>query len=111
MAMADLDPRIAELIKRRENQILLHACLYYEFNLNLISDDKYDQWSFELKDLIDNHPVEFKQSPYYKDFKGFVPDSGYYLPYKKKYRRAMWFKKMYEKELKAKKKQKGLEDH
>lgn len=51
--MVDLDPRISELIKRRENQILLHACLYYEFNLNLISDDKCDQLSFELKDLID----------------------------------------------------------
>lgn len=77
----------------------------------LISDDKYDQWSFELKDLIDKHPAEFKQSPYYKDFKDFVPDSGYYLPYKKKYKRALWFKKMYKRDLKAKKKQKGLEDH
>ena len=69
------------------------------------------QWSFELKDLIDKHPSEFKQSPYYKEFKDFVPDSGYYLPYKKKYNRALWFQNMYEKELKAKKKQKGLEDY
>lgn len=98
-----MDEKIAELIKRRENQILLHACLYYEFNLNIISDDKYDQWSFELKDLIDKHPEEFKRSPYYKEFKGFVPDSGYYLPYKLKLKRATWFKQLYKKELKAKK--------
>lgn len=98
-----MDEKIAKLIKRRENQILLHACLYYEFNLNIISDDKYDQWSFELKDLIDKHPGEFKKSPYYKEFKGFVPDSGYYLPYKLKLKRATWFKRLYEKELKAKK--------
>ena len=98
-----MDEKIAELIKRRENQILLHACLYYEFNLNIISDDKYDQWSFELKDLIDKYPEEFKQSPYYKQLKGFVPDSGYYLPYKLKLKRATWFKRLYEKELKAKK--------
>lgn len=104
VSKTSLDPQVAEKIKRRENQLLLHACLYYEFNLNLISDDKYDQWSFELKDLIDRYPAEFKASPYYEQFKDFVPDSGYYLPYKLKLRRARWFKQMYEKELKTKKK-------
>ena len=93
-----MDKVIAEKIKRRENQILLHACLYYEYNLSLISDDQYDKWSFELKDL--------KVSPYYQDFKKFVPDSGYYLPYKKKARRARFMKIKYEKELKLRKKHK-----
>ena len=53
--------------------------------------------------MIDKYPNEFKKSPYYKEFKGFVPDSGYYLPYKLKLKRATWFKQLYEKELKAKK--------
>lgn len=101
-----MDKVIAEKIKRRENQILLHACLYYEYNLNLISDDQYDKWSFELKDLIDHYPEEFKVSPYYQDFKKFVPDSGYYLPYKKKAIRARFMKMQYEKELKLRKKHK-----
>ena len=33
---------ISELIKRRRLQILIHSCIYYEFNQNLITDI---QWS------------------------------------------------------------------
>ena len=68
---------------------------------NGLIDAFLDQHPVDLmKDFADNQDLTLKQA-----------HSGYYLPYKKKYRRAMWFKKMYEKELKAKKKQKGLEDH
>ena len=74
-----LDHQIAAKIAQRERQILVHAYLYYKWNRNLISDDKYDQWSFELADLIKKYPELYQKSPYAKAFDGFIPDSGYYL--------------------------------
>lgn len=71
--------KILAKINQRERQILVHAYLYYKYNQNLISDDKYDQWSFELDKLIKTYPDKFKQSAYPKAFKDFIPDSGYYL--------------------------------
>lgn len=71
--------QILAKINQRERQILVHAYLYYQYNKNLISDDKYDQWSFELADLIKEYPKLFKKSAYSKAFIGFIPDSGYYL--------------------------------
>ena len=90
--------KIDELINRRENQLLLHACLYYQWNVNIISDDLYDQWSFELANLIKKYPDKFKKSYYYNQFKGFIPDSGYYLPYKLKTTRAYHIYQAYKKE-------------
>ena len=71
----------------------MHAYLYYKLNKNLISDDKYVQWSFELADLIKQYPQLFKQSAYPEAFNDFVPDSGYYLTpekYPRIVNRAKW---------------------
>lgn len=73
------EQQILAKINQRERQILVHAYLYYKNNQNLISDDKYDQWSFELADLMKTYPDLFKKSAYPNAFKGFIPDSGYYL--------------------------------
>lgn len=62
-----LDKALAK-INQRERQILVHAYLYYKMNKNLISDDKYDQWSFELDELIKKYPDLFKKSAYQKAF-------------------------------------------
>ena len=43
------EQQILAKINQRERQILVHAYLYYKNNQNLISDDKYDKWSFEIK--------------------------------------------------------------
>lgn len=42
---------IAELIKRRRLQILIHSCIYYEFNQNLITDTQWASWALELEQL------------------------------------------------------------
>lgn len=72
-----------EKINQRERQLLVHAYLYYKLDKNVISDDKYDDFSFDLASLITKYPNEFKQSVYHKDFKSFDPSSGYYLNYDK----------------------------
>lgn len=74
-----MNEKILELINRRERQLLVHAALYYKFDKNIISDDLYDKWSFELKDLIDNNPEEFNNSAEHDVFISFEPGSGYYL--------------------------------
>lgn len=38
------DPKTEELIKRRRLQILIHSCIYYYLDSNLISDQQFDQW-------------------------------------------------------------------
>lgn len=76
-----MNKEVLELINRRENQLLLHCALYYKFGKNIISDNLYDKWSFELKDLIDEYPKEFSLSNNKDNFNKFDPSSGYYLNY------------------------------
>ena len=93
----DNDKQILAKINQRERQILVHAYLYYKNNRNLISDDKYDQWSFELADLIKKYGDLFKKSAYPEAFKDFIPDSGYYLTpekYPEVVNRANWLWKV-----------------
>ena len=70
-----------KLINRRQRQILVHSCLYYQFNENLIQDHVYDTWSKELAELIQDYPKEFKGSVYYSAFKGYDGCSGFDLPF------------------------------
>ena len=50
--------QIAELIQRRRLQLLVHSCIYYAYNENLVTDDR---WA--------------------ADFKGFNHSTGYNLPF------------------------------
>ena len=49
------DPTAA-LIKQRRLQMLLHSCLYYELNTELISDAQFDTWAVELATLLKENP-------------------------------------------------------
>lgn len=74
---------ILEKINQRERQLLVHCFLYYEKNKNIISDDQYDRFSFDLADLIKKYPDDFKKSGYYHEFRNFDPSTGLGLNYKK----------------------------
>ena len=69
------------LINRRERQILVHSCLYYQFNENLIQDHVYDAWSKALAEFIQSHKEEFRESVYYTAFKDYDGCSGFDLPF------------------------------
>ncbi len=79
MAETATDGKIQSLINRRERQILVHSYIYYEKDTNLISDDQWSAWAFELAELRDKYPKEFNKSPYAWVFDDFDPSSGYYL--------------------------------
>lgn len=75
------DEKIAALIKRRRYQILVHSCLYYEFNTNLISDHVYDKWAHELATLQKQHPEIADSLPYAEAFKEYDGSTGAFLSF------------------------------
>lgn len=72
--------QIAELIKRRRLQILIHSCIYYEFNQNLITDTQWSTWALELERLQTKYPNIAKQVIWAEAFKNFDHSTGYNLP-------------------------------
>ena len=71
---------IAELINRRRRQVLVHSCIYYRLNENIISDHQYDVWSKELAELQQAYPEIAESVPFADDFRGFDGSSGFDLP-------------------------------
>ena len=59
--LAKKEPTIPEdikiLIKRRRLQLIVHSCIYYRLNDNLISDATYDKWARELARLHQKYGV------------------------------------------------------
>jgi len=74
------DLEIAELIQQRRFQILIHSCIYYQFNGNLISDKQFDSWARELAQLQLDYPEIAKQVLYAEEFDGFDGTTGFDLP-------------------------------
>lgn len=75
------ESKIKELILRRRLQILVHSCIYYRLNTNIISDSTFDKWSRELVELQQKYPKISKLARYYEEFKNFDGSSGFDLPY------------------------------
>lgn len=75
-----VDPAIAERIKRRRLQLLVHSCIYYELNQNLISDSTFDKWSVELLELQTRYPKISEQVCWHEAFEDWDASTGAYLP-------------------------------
>jgi len=84
--------KIAELIQQRRFQMLIHSCIYYELNQNLINDKKWDEWARELRDLQNQYPDISKRVQMYEDFKDWDASTGAFLPIKQDWviQRAKW---------------------
>lgn len=72
--------QIAEKIQQRRYQMLIHSCLYYHLNNNIISDKKWDEWARELRDLQNQYPDISKQVTLYEHFKDWDASTGAFLP-------------------------------
>jgi hypothetical protein len=81
--MIDKDKVKADILRKRQ-QILVHSCLYYRFDTNLIEDYQYDRIGKSLAELQMRYPELSKEVEYkYKAFETFGQDgcySGYNLP-------------------------------
>ena len=74
------DLEIAEKIQQRRYQILIHSCLYYHLNQNVISDKQWDTWARELRDLQNEYPDISSQVILYDEFKDWDASTGAFLP-------------------------------
>ena len=72
--------QIAEKIQQRRYQMLVHSCLYYRLNNNIISDKQWDAWARELRDLQNQYPQISKQVTLYEYFKDWDASTGAFLP-------------------------------
>ena len=75
-----VDLKVAERIKQRRLQLLVHSCIYYNLNKNIISDKQWDEWAKELLALQNQYPEISKQVDYYEAFKDWDASTGAFLP-------------------------------
>lgn len=89
-----INEEIRDRITQRRHQIMLHSCLYYQFNTNIVDDHTYDRWAMELGKLHEDYPTEAKAADMAKEFEGFTTEtaSGFDLPYHHPHtvRKAAW---------------------
>ena len=76
------DLEIAELIQRRRLQMLVHSCIYYEYNRNIISDKTWDEWARELRTLQEHYPNIAEKVMWHEAFKDWDARTGAFLPLK-----------------------------
>lgn len=72
---------IAERIKQRRRQMLVHSYLYYEMNVNIVSDAKWSQWAMELVQLQKDYPKEASEVEYAEMFADWDGSSGAFLKF------------------------------
>lgn len=75
---------IASKILQRRLQILVHSYIYYELDMNIVSDEKWSKWAMELVKLQKENQLVASKLPYAKEFLDFDGSTGYHLPYKNK---------------------------
>lgn len=71
---------VRSLILRRRLQILVHSCIYYELNDNIIPDSTWSAWAEELAELQKQYPKIAERVDYAKEFKDFDGSTGFNLP-------------------------------
>lgn len=72
--------QIAVTIKQRRLQLLVHSCIYYEFNQSVVDDATWAKWAIELERLQAAYPDIAKQVEWAAEFNGFNHSTGYNLP-------------------------------
>lgn len=72
--------KIAELIQQRRLQVLVHSCIYYNLNKNLVSDATWDKWARELVQLQADYPKIAEKVIWAEAFDGFDGSTGFDLP-------------------------------
>jgi hypothetical protein len=69
-------------IKQRRAQMLIHSCIYYELDDNVISDHKWQYWADELEVLQRENPDCCKLDFYDWNFKDWTGATGNHLPHR-----------------------------
>lgn len=73
--------QIAQKIRQRRLQMLVHSVIYYNLDQNIISDNTWSKWATELAELQNKYPeISSKVEDYRDDFKDWDGSSGAFLP-------------------------------
>ena len=73
---------VAERIRQRRAQMLIHSCIYYEMDDNVISDHKWQEWADELVDLQNYWPELCEQNFFDEHFADWTGATGNHLPHR-----------------------------
>ena len=74
--------KVAAKIQQRRYQILVHSLLYYELDMNIVSDSQWAEWARELVDLQKSNPDIAAKVIFAKAFEDFDGSTGYNLPFR-----------------------------
>lgn len=66
--------------------MLIHSYLYYEKNVNIITDSKWSEWAKELAHLQNEYPKESSEVEFYGMFKNWDGSTGAFLKFGEKIR-------------------------
>lgn len=69
-------------IKQRRAQMLVHSCIYYEMDDNIVSDHRWQRWADELQQLQEKHPDCCGIGFYDDAFKKWTGATGNHLPHR-----------------------------
>lgn len=73
---------IPEKIKQRRAQMLVHSCIYYELDDNIVSDHQWQAWADELEKLQRENPQHLNIGFYDKYFQDWTGATGNHLPHR-----------------------------
>ena len=71
---------IKEKIRQRRSQMLVHSCIYYEMDNNIVSDDTWQRWANELTTLQNENPDDCIIDFFDDEFKDWDGSTGTHLP-------------------------------
>ena len=76
------DEKIKAKIKQRRAQMLIHSCIYYELDDNIVSDHRWQSWADELESLQRNNPNCCNIGFFDSEFANWTGATGNHLPHR-----------------------------
>ena len=73
---------IAEVIKQRRAQMLVHSCIYYHLDESIVSDHQWQAWADELEKIQTEYPDEIKIGFFDWEFRDWDNSTGAHLPHR-----------------------------
>ena len=93
--------QIKAKIKQRRAQMLVHSCIYYELNDNIVSDHQWQAWADELQKLQEENPDCCNIGFFDWEFRDWTGATGNHLPHRQPwvYNKAQYLLELRDKEL------------
>lgn len=76
------DDEIKAKIRQRRAQMLIHSCIYYEMDDNIVSDHRWQTWADELEKLQKENPTLCKINFFDHEFANWNGATGNHLPHR-----------------------------